>query len=989
MRFNVLGPLEVRAADGRAVSVGGPRPRAVLVMLLLEPGRVVGVERLVVGQYADDPPADAVGAVQAQVARLRRVLPAGLIAFTGGGYRIDVDPDDVDVHVFERLAARGRAAVAGGRPAEAVETLRAALALWRGPALVDLPNAVAEAARWAELRLTATEDLVDAELALPDEDPVPRLRALVAEHPLRERFREQLLRALHAAGRPAEALAEFEDARRLLADELGADPAPGLAAAHLAVLRSEPVAPVRPPLPARLTSFVGRDAELRLLADARDARLVTVVGPGGMGKTRLAVEFARRAGREVCFVDLSGVVAGDADVTRPVLAALGVREAGFRANPTGPVDRLVAALDQDVVLLLDNCEHVVAEVAGLVRVLLDRCPRVSVLATSREPLGLTGETVVPLGPPADPVRLFADRAAAARPGVVVDPEEAAGICAALDGVPLAVELAAARLRQFDLAEIARRLVGAERFRLLSKGDRTAAARHRTLRAVVGWSWDLLTPAERAAAARFSVFAAGAPVAAVEAVCGSDDVVADLVDRSLVVFADGRYRMLDTIRLFCAERLRESGDEHAARAAHAEHHLALARRADPHLRDAEQVEWLARLTADHDNLMSALRWAVREDRPTAMRLVTALGAYWWLSGRRGGAGEEAAALLTDEVPDGLGEEYVSCVVHAVPRAAEEHWRRAAAVLDELGWTLRHPFGAALWGMAAGPPDEVPGEPAFAPDPWNAALGALSRGLLEVMAGGDGVPRLREALAGFRALGERWGTAQALDWLALLASRRGEWADAHAAWAEALACYEVLGALDECAELHCHRGESLVREGDFGSATREFTAAIESAARAGRTAPAEASLGLGEVARLRGDLAEADVLLRRAHAAALVEGGARWLSARTATALGRLAQARHDRAAAASWHTEAVECVRTAALAAELASALEGLAGVAVLDSDGVRAAHLLGTAVALRGAPIAGDPDVVRTAAAATALTPDYAAVHAAAAARSTEDALAT
>ncbi|MBB5958112.1 putative ATPase [Saccharothrix tamanrassetensis] len=974
MEFSVLGPVEVRSADGAVVHVGGPRPRAVLVMLLLDPGRPVGLARLVAGQYGDDPPAEAANAVQAQVSRLRRAL-GGLVEFSGGGYRIAVRPDDVDVHVFERLARDGRRSLAAGRAPEAVAVLREALGLWRGPALADLPHGDASAARLEELKLAVTEDLVDAELAAGDGSPVARLRSLVEQHPLRERFREQLVRALHAEGRTAEALAEFERARRLLADELGADPTPGLAAAHLAVLRAEqPVPVVRRVPPAQLTSFVGREAELARLAAER-ARLVTVFGPGGTGKTRLAVE---SAGPDACFVDLSALDAaadaadaGDA-VPLAVLAASGLRESGFRPGPADPVERLVAALDQDLLLVLDNCEHVVGAVAALVRALLTRCPRLRVLATSREPLGLTGETLLPLEPlataapdvsQAPAVRLFADRAAAVRPGFAVDGstvDAVAAICAALDGLPLAIELAAARLRQFTVAEIAERLAGHGRFRLLSRGDRTAAERHRTLHAVVAWSWDLLGGRERRLARRFSVFAGAASLAAVEEVCGDeDDVLADLVDRSLVTVVDGRYRMSHTIRLFCAQRLEEAGEQDELRRRHAAYYLALARRADPHLRGAEQLTWLARLSAEHDDLMAALRWA---DRETGMRLVAALAAYWWLSGRRGQVGEAAAALLDGDVPEGLEEEYVSCVVHARPRPAAGHWSRARRLVATR--EMRYPFGLALWGMVAGPPDDLAADAGrlLGDDPWNAALGRFSSALLAVMRGApaEGERGMREALDAFRVLGERWGTAQSSDWLAQLAGWRGEWASAHERWDEALGLFEVLGATEECAELHCHRGRCLIRQGDLAAAHAQFTRAAALFARPA----AEAVLGLGEVARLRGDLRLAADLIGRARAE---EGGAPWMTARALTASARLAELSGDRDEAARWHDEALAVVRSPALATELAAVVEGRAGLALLDGAADRAALLLGTAVALRGTAEVGDPDAARVADGARAL----------------------
>jgi predicted ATPase len=917
-------------------------------MLLLDAGRVVDVERLVAGQYGDSPPAGAANAVQAQVSRLRRVVP---VEFHGGGYRLAVDPAEVDAHRFERLAAEGRRLLVAGGHAQAAAVLREALELWRGPALVDLPNS-AQAARLEELRLTATEDLAEAS---PGGGSVAELRALVAAHPLRERLRAQLLRALEAAGRRGEALAEFESARRLLADELGADPSPELAAAHLEILRAD--RPARRRAPAQLTSFTGRDAELARLAEVRGARLVTITGPGGIGKTRLAVESVAR--RDACFVDLAPLTDGD-QVPWAVLGAL-----GLRSGTQPPERRLVAALGHDL-LVLDNCEHVVDAVAALTRTLLAECPDLAVLATSREPLGLTGEVLLPLAPldiapPNVPdavaypaVRLFADRAAAVRPGFAVDRETVdavVAICAALDGLPLAIELAAARLRQFTVGEIAARLAAEDRFRLLSRGDRTAAARHRTLTAVVGWSWDLLGPEERELARRFAVFTDGAPLDAVLAVCGgTEDVLADLVDKSFVETDGERYRMLDTIRLFCADRLT---DEWEVRRTHARYHLDLARRADPHLRGPEQLGWLATLSAENGNLAAALRWAVREDRETAYRLVATLSAYWWLSGRSSQAGAATTALLTD-VPAGLEEEYVACVVHAVPRAAREHWDRAGAIVRASGWQLRHPFVLARWGMAVGPADPAPdyAVPAGS-DPWNAALGELGISLVRLLSGhpAEGERGLRAALARFRALGERWGAAQALDWLAQVAGWRGDWALAHRRWAESLARFSELGAPEERVDVLCRRAQCLVRQGDLAAASADYRLAAALGVEAGHPrTPAAVDLGLGEIARLRGDLDEA---WRRVDSA-LPHADPK---ADALTALARLTGEVH-------LHAEALAAARASPLA-DLASAAEGQADAALLTGSPDRAALLLGAAVAIRGTTVAGHPDVARIARAAT------------------------
>ncbi|MFI7633751.1 BTAD domain-containing putative transcriptional regulator [Nonomuraea sp. NPDC049400] len=1023
MQYGILGPLLVRSPDGDALSIGGPRPRALLALLLLDAGRVVSVERLIDGQYGDRPPAEAANAIQAQISRLRRSLPAGLIEFHGAGYRLAVSPDDVDAHRFERLSREGRRLLTAGRFPGAASSLREALGLWRGPALADVadaPFAGPQALRLEELRLSATEDLMEAELGLPEGSPVAALQDLVATHPLRERPRGLLMRALEAAGRPSEALAVYDETRRLLADELGTDPSPELAALHLAILRAERHQVRRTAPPAQLNRLVGREEELARLAELRGARLVTIVGPGGTGKTRLAIEATTRpaplsdrdafhagrgGAREACFVDLS-LVDGAGQVAGMVLAALGLREPALRRLPD-PAERLVAALaEQDLLLVLDNCEHVIAEVAALARRLLAASPGLTIMATSREPLGITGEHLVPLAPlPTGPaVRLFAERAAAVRQGFAVGPgaqDAVLRICAALDGLPLAIELAAARMRTFGVAEIATRLAEHDRFRLLSRGDRTAPARHQTLYAVVEWSWSLLDAEEQALARRFSVFAGGASLAAVERVCGADSagLLADLVDKSLVETDGERYHMLDTIRLFCAERLAEAGEEERLRAAHAAWFLEFAGRADGHLYSAEQLEWLARLSADNANLQAALRWSVEHDRPAAARLVAALAMYWWLSGRRGEATPHAVRLL-DTIGPELAEEYVLVVLHAVPEAGSPHWKQARAVIESLDRPMRCPFGPALWGMIAGPPEpQALSGRVLASDPWSRALDRLGRALLMLVSGGVAVAEqeLESARAEFGSLGERWGKAQGLDWLGMIASWRGEWRRAMALWQDAVALLEELGAVEELVDVLGRRADAHRRAGDVQRARADSERAGELARRLGRPELAAAvHLRLGEIARSEGDLAEAGRLLDAALAAS--ESGAftsTGFRSHVLTALGRLAEATGDTAEAARRHAEALATALKSPLSTDLADAAEGLAGQCLpggTTEDGgsaERAALLLGVGVALRGMAVAGDRDVARVAAAATEVlgAEGFAAAFAKGASMSRDDAL--
>ncbi|WP_051844843.1 BTAD domain-containing putative transcriptional regulator [Streptomyces globisporus] len=837
MIFRLLGPLATTDATGAPVpATGGPKVRALLARLLLDAGRTVPVERLVDGLYGDEPPAGAQGALQAQVSRLRRALPAGVtVEFSPAGYRLAVgDPaTDVDVLRFEALAREGARAGAAGDPGRAAGLLREALGLWRGPALADVrdaPFAAGQAARLDALRLDAVEEWAAAELAAGG-DPAALVRELersVREQPLRERLRGLQMRALAAAGRQAEALAVYEEVRAALAEELGADPSPELSTVHLEVLRGGTTVPDRtcPPLPAPLTDFVGREREReRLAALVAAARLVTLVGPGGAGKTRLALEVGAGLPGEVRFVDLgavggTGPVAGGGGRTRSAAAGDGrtgsvsaeVAEAFAAALGVRGAARLETALaGRSVLLIVDNCEHVVAETALLVRRLLAACPGLRMLTTSREALGITGESLLPLGAlaPDAAEELFVRRAAAVRPGFTGH-ARVAELCAGLDGLPLAVELAAARLRTLSVEELADGL-GA-RFELLSRGDRTAPERHRTLRAVVEWSWSLLEPDERELAARLSVFRGGATAEAVARVCGAGaDPLASLVEKSLVeVRDDGRYRMLETIRAYAAERLPD-GDP--AIAAHHAYYRELAEAADPELRGPDQLEWLARLDAEDANLRAALRRGTPED---GLRLVAALSPYWWLRGLRGRVAAPVAELLDRVEPTAeLGEEYALCVLAAGLREGE-HVDRAREFLVARTAPLRQPYTAFLWSTSIGPLKGL----RMGDDPWSRALGQVGHAHLA-----SSKALFAQALDGFRALGERWGTATALEGLA------AHTAEPLPLLAEALELFESLGVAEDVVDLLHRRAAVHEAAGDAASAAADRARAADTGRRAG--------------------------------------------------------------------------------------------------------------------------------------------------------------
>lgn len=693
MEIAYLGPLEVRDG-GRLVPVPGQRLQRLLTRLAADAGRPVSVGALAEAVWGDEVPSDPMNAMQSLVSRLRRTLGRpGLVEQSGAGYRLAVEPDAVDACRFERLAAAGRDQLSRGRHAEAAATLREALALWRGEPLAEETSTESDAVRAGleDLHLAVLRDRIDADVrAGSGSDVVPEARALLSAHPLREDLTALLMDALVAAGRPAEALETYERTRLALADMLGSDPSPALQDRHLEVLRvSEAPATPRTNLRAPVTSFVGREADMQAVGERLAAsRLVTVLGAGGSGKTRLATEVAARvadpraATRDglppapdgVWFVDLASVSDPD-DLALAVLDGLGIREVALYENrgefPRGEArTRVLDTLaDAASLLVVDNCEHVVEAAADLVADVLGRCPGVRVIATSREPLGVDGEMLYPLPPLSVPrdaspdeapsaddvastpaVHLLVDRARAAGADVVVDTSTVAPlveIVRRLDGLPLAIELAAARLRVLSLAEVADRL--ADRFRLLTGGRRTAMPRHRTLRAVVEWSWDLLTPREREVAEHFSVFGAGARPDAVAAVCPPGrsagdtsherdptevlDVLHALVDRSLLVAEhDGsltRFRMLETLREYGAERLVEQGRLAAAREAHAHFYADLVREADAHLRTADQIHWLGVLDTERGNVLAALAYLGDTDTARTLEMAVQLSWFWLL------------------------------------------------------------------------------------------------------------------------------------------------------------------------------------------------------------------------------------------------------------------------------------------------------------------------------------------------------------------------
>jgi predicted ATPase/DNA-binding SARP family transcriptional activator len=657
MEFSVLGPFEVRAAGGRAVALGGVKPRALLAVLAMHANESVSAEPLAHALWGEDAPASAVKTVQVHVSRLRRALgDPELLVTTPAGYRLRVLPGELDAERFERLVADGRTRLAAGDAERAAATLSEALGLWRGPPLADLaalPFATAEIARLEEQRLAALELRAEADLAAGRHaELVPELERLTREQPWRERLHAQLMLALYRSGRQADALEAYRRAREVLVEELGIEPGVELAELQRAILAHDPG--LRPPtgrrsragseldagrdstLPVPPNRTIGRDDEIAAVAAQLGAvRLLTLTGPGGVGKTRLAVQVARAA--ETAFGDGARFVAlaplrRPGDVPGAIQAALGVVVVAGE-TPAQAIARFLAA--KQLLLVLDNCEHVLDGLALVAR-LLETCPHLTVLATSREPLGLQAEQrhAVPPLAGTSAAALFAARARGHDGQFVLDEGNAADvddICRRLDRLPLAIELAAARCTLLSPREIAERLDEA-----LSAGARDVPARQRTLRATIDWSHALLDDDEKACFARFAAFVGGATVEAAEAVTGASlDVLERLVAKSLLVrrtrpSGHTRLLMLETIRAYAAERLAAASDAEAVREGHYRHFLAYARHHGGMrtLSRADGPAHVASLDSEADNLRAALEWACAQDDAEAALSVTATLAWWW-------------------------------------------------------------------------------------------------------------------------------------------------------------------------------------------------------------------------------------------------------------------------------------------------------------------------------------------------------------------------
>ncbi|MFI6481688.1 BTAD domain-containing putative transcriptional regulator [Nonomuraea sp. NPDC050663] len=988
MRIAVLGPIEAQADDATPVDISAARLRALLTRLALEGGRPVSAEALIDDLWDDDPPGGAGAALQGLVSRLRKILGGtGSVELVAAGYRLPIGDVDVDAHRFEDLAAKGRRELAAGRCGEALALLDAALALWRGRALADVQAAFARnaATRLEEERLAAAEDRFEAKLRLGRHAEVlADVGAAAAEHPLRERLAELRIRALAAAGRQSDALAAFEEIRGRLDDELGIDPSSDLREVHLALLRGELDRPATAReaqagrLPARLTSFVGRKRELAQLGSLlAGSRLVTIVGPGGAGKTRLALEAADREPRRVWFVQLAGV-AGSASLAEAVLGILATTYGDAESGRSEPVARLAERLDAgDAVLVLDNCEHVVEAAAELAEQVLTRLPQLTILATSREPLAITGETLCHLGPlelpsdevvDTDAVRLFLDRATSVRPEFVLDGSTTPAvveICCRLDGMPLALELAAARLRAMRVEEIARRLD--DRFRLLTSGSRTALPRQRTLLAVVGWSWDLLGEPERVLARRLSAFPGGASLDALEAVCADDslpareviDVVGSLVEKSIVQQSGDRYQMLETIRAYAADRLAEAGEETPAR--FSAYFLALAEEHEPLLRTGDQLRAIALFDAEHDNLAFGLRAALdTADVPTAARFVRAMLWYWGLKGMTA----QFSSSITEVLRFG---EALPVQVHAAFSVALGVGGELRERGDEDAAPLTHSFHPALpmFHMArlAGREDQERhlAESMRSPDLWVKASTLIALDEIRVNQGDpwSGVEDRREALRLFEAVGDRWGMVMCLMRISSEHSLRGEHPQSLAAAERAVVAAAELGTEMHQLWSRLRLARARMNGGDLEGALSDLRAALRQARERGhRRTETNLWAWVSIAHRLGGDVAEAEADLDRMEALAARLPSFEGLPSDAVAGFRMCNRLVLGQAGAArALLPQVVPPLFSQAQANGLAWGAELVAWLLRLEGDLAGAATWLGMSEAIRGALSQGDPEV--------------------------------
>jgi predicted ATPase/DNA-binding SARP family transcriptional activator len=1034
VRFRLLGPMEM-SVGGKPAKLPGAAERALMAQLLLAPGRTIPATLLVDRLWSESTlPVDPMNALQIRVSKLRRALTsiglADVVGREGVGYRADVDPSQVDALEFERRLREARAedrADSDGNAVEQLERYDAALSLWSGEPLSDFATeqwAMAEAARLSELKLAAMTERAQIALAAGRHaEVVAQLDPIVSADPKLESMAGLLMVALYRSGRQADALEVFARTRDVLDEELGLEPSLTLRSLHERVLRQDaslggqtdlaPPAVVMPTtrsragdtiratnLPTVVRPLIGRDEQLDgLVGLIGETRLLSLIGPGGAGKTSLALATAVRTADDypdgAFGVRLASVNEPD-QVPVAVADALSVPLDGA-AGDRDVRERLINFLARkNLLLLVDNCEHVIDAVAALLDDVLGRCPDVTVLTTSREALAVPDEVQVTVGPLETPpelgapggvldypaAQLFADRARAVRPGTVFGEQELRAIgriCRSLDGIPLAIELAAARTVAMSPSDIAGRLD--QRFALLTSGARTAEARQQTLRATVDWSYALLSETEQRVFNRLSVFQGGWTLTAAEHVVADPamrpgevlDVVGRLVERSMVVVEPGpttRYRMLETLRQYAAEQLAETGESEELARRHAAYFRSLALESEMGLRGHGQRAALEVLRADQPNLRAAMAWLGGSggDPDAALSMAGSLGLFWHL-GRHLEGREVLAGLLAVHTGTpmaraaalqavSLVERPRACLVHPSPRC-EETARESLELFEQLGEPSRAALSRVLLAVqgVTGADRErnerllAEAQEQFEKDgePWGSAVIGFVRMETALKTGDEdnAIPIGRATASLFRQLDDPWGLSAILYHLGWGLRQFGRYEESARVLEEAIDVAAAAGiwntvqwALADLGVGQLHLGNQAVAEDLF---ERAAAASQQVGDGAGEVL---ATFGRALIAQINGDW----IAARRGYDEARPGFTGLLTPVPEGLALAGLArcdEADGDPQGAHARYEQALAAGRAVGEPGLVATALEGLARVASARGDSGEARRLMGEAMSVR------------------------------------------